>query len=236
MRQRRKAANHKTAAADKASRLQKSNSLSRRKSPTVKSYDMHLPKKSYDEHDSIYRVSSRERMRNETRQQPTTEEYINRDTYQISWKDDATGDDLLNSLVTFQTIFDKKPDPNPTGLSDLLEQGAQELRRQHEPIVEQKEEEANVRPEGAPLTLSFRDGPAHGALTLYHTMKMNNAAERMAAYGNLSFLMRSSVVCSLYLIRFSFRRRLHPLHAGQQRSFGLDPKTGQKRGTASHAG
>lgn len=112
------------------------------------------------------------------------------DSYQISWQDE-TGDDILTSLRTFQTIFEENPHGSE-GLSDLLEIRAQELRLQK--IYEQEqqalmEQQQQMEPNRPPkrtdcLTLSYRDGPEHKHLTLYHTMKMTGATERMNAYGN----------------------------------------------------
>ncbi|KAG1190025.1 hypothetical protein G6F35_013994 [Rhizopus arrhizus] len=104
-----------------------------------------------------------------------------KDNYEISWKDDGTGDDLLSSLVTFQSIFETTD--KDEGLSDLLEQKAKELKNQKlksdEPIAQE------VLPPRLSdcLTPSYRHGPKHNPLTLYHTMKMKTGQERTQAYG-----------------------------------------------------
>lgn len=160
-----------------------------RKNPSMVSYERHLPRPTYSQQDSIYRGKRLNHKAssdiNDGTQQQDLSKY-NKDSYEISWQDE-TGDDLLTSLRTFQTIFDEKPHGSE-GLSDLLETRALELKRQK---IEEKEQLANqqlMEPNRPPrrsdcLTLSYRDGPAHKHLTLYHTMKMNGPTERMTAYG-----------------------------------------------------
>lgn len=162
-----------------------------RKNPSMVSYERHLPRPTYSQQDSIYRGKRSDHKASSDINDGTQQQDLNRynkDSYEISWQDE-TGDDLLTSLRTFQTIFDEKPHGSE-GLSDLLETRAQELKRQQ---IEEKEQLANqqrMEPNRPPrrsdcLTLSYRDGPAHKHLTLYHTMKMNGPTERMAAYGKI---------------------------------------------------
>lgn len=154
-------------------------SLSLRKKPTVKSYDKHMPRPTYSENDSIYRINRPEnehRIDNATTQANAQQQA---DDYQISWKDDSTGDDLLGSLKAFQTIFAEQPEEENSGLSDLIERKAQELKMQKS-IEAQKSSEPV---EAASSPVNRRNGPPHRALTLYHTMKMQGPGERMAAYG-----------------------------------------------------
>lgn len=159
-----------------------------RKTPTLKSYEKHMPKPTYSQKDSIYHIEQAEE--DERKQQESkkakTVSVIQPDNYKMAWNEDETGDDLLSSLVTFQTIFEEKGNGNE-GLSDLLEQRTQELKRQ-----KLREQQDALKPrknqEGLPprqpdcLTLSYRNGPRHNPLTLYHTMKMHNEQERMGAY------------------------------------------------------
>jgi hypothetical protein len=120
-----------------------------------------------------------------------THQQDSNDSYEVSWQDE-TGDDILTSLRTFQTIFEENPHGSE-GLSDLLEIRAQELRlqtiheREQQALMEQQQQmEPNRPPKRADcLTLSYRDGPEHKHLTLYHTMKMTGPTERMNAYGKV---------------------------------------------------
>jgi hypothetical protein len=154
---------------------------------------MHMPKPTYSQDDSIYRVND---PRSNKDEQMAVDEgralksaQYTKEGYKISWKEDETGDDILPSLVTFHTIFEEKGDDSPDGLSDLLEQRARQLRDQK---LREKEEalfpNQHEIPELPPrlqecLTLSYRSGPKHNALTLYHTMKMQTQKERLQAYG-----------------------------------------------------
>ncbi|KAG0780563.1 hypothetical protein G6F22_010018 [Rhizopus arrhizus] len=154
-----------------------------RKTPVLTDYEKRISKSAYSQQDSIYRF--------EKENNKTTKENLNRpasimttdikDNYEISWKDDGTGDDLLSSLVTFQSIFETTD--KDEGLSDLLEQKAKELKNQKlksdEPIAQE------VLPPRLSdcLTPSYRHGPKHNPLTLYHTMKMKTGQERTQAYG-----------------------------------------------------
>ncbi|KAI8140074.1 hypothetical protein BJV82DRAFT_625035 [Fennellomyces sp. T-0311] len=164
-------------------------SIYKRKTPSVKSYDKHMPRPTYSAQDSIYRTAQGDVQNSHlSNQQPkNTLDYA--DNYQISWKDDATGDDLLGSLKTFQHIFAEQPTENTQGLSDLLEVRARELKRQREEQANQAaatpvdpDEMLTEPPAGQVFTLKYRKGSPHYALTLYHTMKMQGASERMAAY------------------------------------------------------
>lgn len=154
-----------------------------RKTPVLTDYEKRISTSAYSQQDSIYRF--------EKENNKTTKENLNRpasimttdieDNYEISWKDDGTGDDLLTSLVTFQSIFETTD--KDEGLSDLLEQKAKELKNQKlksdEPIAQE------VLPPRLSdcLTPSYRHGPKHNPLTLYHTMKMKTGQERTQAYG-----------------------------------------------------
>ncbi|KAI9312694.1 hypothetical protein BX666DRAFT_1985692 [Dichotomocladium elegans] len=167
----------------------KSNSICQRKRPTVKAYDKHLPPPTYSSSDSIYGIgvsnSSQTDMVECNKNDYQSNTQYN-DDYQISWKDDATGDDLLNSLKTFQDIFSVQPEENQ-GLSDLIETKAQELKlqkiKQKQEQLAKKDDQATPRKRATDCyTLSTRQGPPHRALTLYHTMKMKSTAQRMEAY------------------------------------------------------
>lgn len=173
-------------------KAKRSNTL--RKTPTLKSYERHMPKPTYSQKDSIYRIDDDDNYRK--RQEEGTdknmrpnngEDLQKQDDYRMAWKEDGTGDDLLSSLVTFQTIFEEKGNENE-GLSDLLEQRAQELkyqklREQAEALNPKKSEEDVVPPRRSDcLTLSYRNGAKHNPLTLYHTMKMTGEQQRMSAY------------------------------------------------------
>ncbi|GAN09266.1 hypothetical protein MAM1_0255c08791 [Mucor ambiguus] len=166
-----------------------------RKTPTLKSYERHMPRPAYAQQDSIYRIEQDDlEKREETNRKTTTSttnellEKAAQDNYQISWKDEGTGDDLLTSLVTFQTIFEEKAVNENEGLSDLLEQRTKELQSQklmQHHITKEEDEELPPRLSDC-LTMSHRNGPRHNPLTLYHTMKMNGEKERMNAY-NIAF-------------------------------------------------
>ncbi|KAI9252443.1 hypothetical protein BY458DRAFT_523000 [Sporodiniella umbellata] len=155
---------------------QRSNTI--RKTPSLKAYEKHLPRPVYSQQESIYRI--------ETPLRENTEKHKNAvfssdeaDKYEISWKEDETGNDLLSPLVVFQSVFDSTDNDN--GLSDLLEQKAKELKSL-KCKAEQKRE--NVIPPRLSecLTISYRQGPQHNPLTLYHTMKMSTGIERSHAY------------------------------------------------------
>ncbi|KAI9486432.1 MAG: hypothetical protein EXX96DRAFT_474831, partial [Benjaminiella poitrasii] len=179
-----------TISSSKAVTSKRSNTL--RKTPTLKAYERHLPKPTYSQDDSIYHIKPVEeeplKRRDKARSTINKEQKSTSDNYQISWKDDSTGDDILTSLVTFQTIFEEKGDDNK-GLSDLLEQRTEELKHEklhrEKSTSKQKSEQLPPRMQDC-LTLSYRQGPRHNPLTLYHTMKMKDEKERAAAY-NLAF-------------------------------------------------
>ncbi|CAO3609217.1 unnamed protein product [Cunninghamella blakesleeana] len=177
------------------STVSRNGSFMLRKKPSIISYERHLPRPTYSEYDSIYRIqqanqynNNNHNNNNDNNNNPSLKQYQD-DSYQISWKDD-TGDDILSSLKTFQTIFDEKPYDN-NGLSDLIEIRAKEMQLQS---LHEKEEEAilqqqlisssNQKPprRNDCVTLSYRNGPQHRHLTLYHTMKMKGPSERMGAY------------------------------------------------------
>lgn len=157
-----------------------------RKTPTLRSYERHMPKPTYAQKDSIYGIEVEESKENKKTKANSTQS-LQKDSYTMAWKEDETGDDLLSSLVTFQTIFEEKGNGNE-GLSDLLEQRTKELKyqklREQQDSLRSKSTEPDLPPRQPDcLTLSYRNGPRHNALTLYHTMKMHGEQERMCAYG-----------------------------------------------------
>ncbi|KAI8884868.1 hypothetical protein K501DRAFT_247198 [Backusella circina FSU 941] len=166
-----------------------------RKTPTLRSYEMHMPKPTYSQDDSIYRVNDPRSSKDDEVANGIDEKGISnseqytKEGYKISWKEDETGDDILPSLVTFHTIFEEKGDDSPDGLSDLLEQRArqlrdQKLREQEKALFPNQHEIPELPPRLKEcLTLSYRTGPKHNPLTLYHTMKMQTQKERLQAYG-----------------------------------------------------
>lgn len=111
------------------------------------------------------------------------------DNYEISWKDETTGDNILDSLKTFQTIFAEQPEDCPAGLSDLIETRAKELKEKRAEEAANRKEKADGNPlddlvkQAGCFTLSSRHGPPHNALTLFHTMKLGDSVARRAAYG-----------------------------------------------------
>ncbi|CAO3587375.1 unnamed protein product [Absidia cylindrospora] len=162
-----------------------------RKKPSSHSYERHLPRPTYSQLDSIYRSQQEQQLDKDSGNDHSVQQDLNKynkDSYEISWQDE-TGDDILSSLRTFQTIFEEKPHGSE-GLSDLLEVRAQELKMQkiyekeQQELMDQQQVEPNRPPKRSDcLTLSYRDGPQHKHLTLYHTMKMTGPNERMNAYG-----------------------------------------------------
>lgn len=188
--------------AKRSSSLRSKNSITKRKVPTQESYERHLPRPSYSPEDSIYRVPSvksgqgRYHQRQQQQQQQEHQQYQHDEKtehdYKISWKDDSTGDDLLDSIKTFQDIFAAQPEDKSTGLSDLLETRAHQLKQERsmQQLAPRNNEndpppEHIIRNRHGCYTMSCRKGGPHRALTLYHTMKMNDASQRMAAYGKL---------------------------------------------------
>lgn len=164
-----------------------------RKTPTLRSYEKHMPKPTYSQKDSIYRIEQEEEeeRRQQENKKSKTITVAQQDNYKMAWKEDETGDDLLSSLVTFQTIFEEKGNGDE-GLSDLLEQRAQELKRQklkeQQDALKPKKNQESLPPRQPDcLTLSYRNGPKHNPLTLYHTMKMNGEQERMSAYSKYEY-------------------------------------------------
>ncbi|GAA5800107.1 hypothetical protein HPULCUR_005529 [Helicostylum pulchrum] len=163
--------------------LKRSSTL--RKTPTLRSYERHMPKPAYAQKDSIYRIEVEESKEDKKAKANNTKS-LQKDSYTMAWNEDETGDDLLSSLVTFQTIFEEKVDGNE-GLSDLLEQRTKELKyqklREQQDSLRSKSTEPDLPPRQPDcLTLSYRNGPRHNPLTLYHTMKMHGEQERMCAY------------------------------------------------------
>lgn len=149
-----------------------------RKTPNLKSYDKHLPKATYAQQESIYRFDQQATTQNTKEiKQDLTGLLKQKDSYKVSWKEG----DVLPSLVTLK-IFEEKGHNDNEGLSDLLEQRAKELKQiQAKPIVTEIKE---ILPPRQPdcITLSYRNGPKHTPLTLFHTMKMKSEQERLAAY------------------------------------------------------
>ncbi|KAI8363913.1 hypothetical protein BD560DRAFT_491427 [Blakeslea trispora] len=175
---------------EKKSRVVKrSNTL--RKTPTIKSYERHMPNPVYAHQDSIYRVEKADEHKINGEDcklsRPTSE--LLQDNYKISWKDEGTGDDLLTSLVTFQSIFEEKKNTSQ-GLYDLLEQRTQEIKAKNIRAMQKASKPKNTEELPPPLedclTISYRHGPPHNPLTLYHTMKMSSSKDRLKAY-NLAF-------------------------------------------------
>ncbi|CAO3664655.1 unnamed protein product [Rhizopus stolonifer] len=165
--------------ANKPNVIESHRSSTLRKTPSLIAYEKQIPKPVYLQQDSIYRMEKPCKDDSEKVKSPTSI-VDTTDKYEISWKEDGTGDDLLSPLVTFQTIFDTT-DKND-GLSDLLEQKAKELKSQRFKVEEEPKEILPPRLSEC-LTLSYRKGPQHNPLTLYHTMKMNTGKERTHAYG-----------------------------------------------------
>ncbi|KAI9485004.1 hypothetical protein BDB00DRAFT_851777 [Zychaea mexicana] len=223
-------------------------SICRRKTPSIKSYEKHLPRPTYSAQDSIYRMidptaspapavhgnvkksdsqhssvqsdHSSVTTMNTTTTMTTSTVVHQQDGYQISWKDDTTGDDLLNSLKTFQTIFAEQPGESAAGLSDLLEVRAQEMKRQRAEQAAHSgnsnlalsEEEEMEPPAGQVHTLKYRRGPPHYALTLYHTMKMRGPGERKVAYDTaFDHCIRANSGLSGWIKRQSEREPPKPL-------------------------
>ncbi|CAO3580791.1 unnamed protein product [Absidia cylindrospora] len=171
-------------------------SFIQRKRPSNISYERHLPRPTYSELDSIYSGQQQQKQQQQQHLEKTYEAenaksqgpqpHHNKDSYEISWQDE-TGDDILPSLRTFQTIFDEKPHGSE-GLSDLLESKTQELKIRN---IQEKEQHDGMDQQTEPnrppkrndcLTLSYRNGAQHTQLTLYHTMKLKRSKDRMAAY------------------------------------------------------
>jgi hypothetical protein len=158
-----------------------------------------MPRPAYSQQDSIYRIEQAEAERAAQRNTKkartsslTDQHQQQQDNYQISWTEEGTGDDLLTSLVTFQTIFEEKGNDNE-GLSDLLEQRAREIKyqklREQQEAMRPKSAEADLPPRQSDcLTLSYRNGPRHNSLTLYHTMKMKGSGERLQAYSKCRWI------------------------------------------------
>lgn len=177
--------------ANNNSQMKPKRSSTLRKTPTLKSYEKHMPKPTYSQEESIYRIEDETKDGGRKHAEETKKDLNDileqKDNYTVSWREEGTGDDLLTSLVTFQTIFEEKGNENE-GLSDLLEQRARELkyqkmREQQEALHPNKKQDESLPPRHPDcLTLSYRDGPKHHALTLFHTMKMKNEKERRQAY------------------------------------------------------
>lgn len=181
-------------ATKRSSSLRSKNSITKRKIPTQEAYEKHLPRPSYSPQDSIYRVPSIKSAQGRHQQQQHQQQHDEKTEhdYKISWKDDSTGDDLLDSIKTFQDIFAEQPEDKSTGLSDLLETRAHQLKQERsmQQLAPRHNEndpppEHVIRNIHGCYTMSCRKGGPHRALTLYHTMKMNDASQRMAAYGKL---------------------------------------------------
>ncbi|OBZ82570.1 hypothetical protein A0J61_09379 [Choanephora cucurbitarum] len=166
--------------------VRRSNTL--RKTPTIKSYEKHMPNPVYDHQDSIYRVDRADGQsnsdENSRHNRPRSE--LLHDDYKISWKEEGTGDDLLPALVTFQTIFEEKKNTDQ-GLYDLIEQRTKEIKAKNMQKVSEPKKAEDLPPRlDDCLTISYRHGPRHNSLTLYHTMKMPSSKDRLKAY-NLAF-------------------------------------------------
>ncbi|KAI9015315.1 hypothetical protein CLU79DRAFT_766206 [Phycomyces nitens] len=167
---------------------QRQTSLLIRKKPDPMTYEHHIPKPVYSLEDSIYGVRIQTPRQEESRAKTLVDNTATankpNENYEISWKDEE-GDDLLKSLQTFQSIFDEKAEHDVDGLSDLLEQRAKQLKERQEQarkeaLEPKRPQKASRRPDC--LTLSYRQGPSHKHLTLYHLMKMTGPAQRVDAY------------------------------------------------------
>ncbi|KAI9277665.1 hypothetical protein BC943DRAFT_176778 [Umbelopsis sp. AD052] len=166
-----------------------------RKNPSVLSYNKHH-RKDISPSDSIYDGNKKSRRTSNLLSDDqsmishtTIDSYCsNDDKYEISWKDEAAGEDILEPLRCFIDIFEKKPDDTPDGLSDLLEDGARRLRMEKEAaaheaeLARKRELEQQLPPRLEVLTPSYRHGAPHKSLTLYHLMKCKHRSERLAAY------------------------------------------------------
>ncbi|KAI7874193.1 hypothetical protein K492DRAFT_211713 [Lichtheimia hyalospora FSU 10163] len=200
----------------RSSSLRSKNSISKRKIPTQESYEKHLPRPSYSPEDSIYRVPSIKSGQGRDQQQQRLQQQHDETTehdYKISWKDDSTGDDLLDSIKTFQDIFAAQPEDKSTGLSDLLETRAHQLKQERSmQHLATRHNENDLSPEHVTknihgcYTMTCRKGGPHRALTLYHTMKMNDVSQRMAAYGTaFDHCVRSNSGLSTWIQKSSHR-------------------------------
>lgn len=185
--------------------------LNLRKKPSVLSYNKHR-RKDIEPSDSIYDASRESRRL--SAQVPddrsmfshtTIDSYCsNDDKYEISWKDESAGEDILEPLKCFIDIFEKKPDDTPEGLSDLLEDGARrlklekELAAQEAELARKKQLEEQMPPRLEVLTPSYRHGSPHRSLTLYHLMKCKHRSERMTAYSKW-IRISLDVVTHLYI-------------------------------------
>jgi hypothetical protein len=170
-------------------------SLSLRKKPSVLSYNKHH-RKEISPSDSIYNADKKDRRTSNQLSDDqsmishnTIDSYCsNDDKYEISWKDESAGDDILEPLKCFIDIFEKKPDDTPDGLSDLLEDGARQLKLEKESAAQEaelarkRELEEQLPARLDVLTPSYRHGAPHKSLTLYHLMKCKHRSERLAAY------------------------------------------------------
>ncbi|KAL0094239.1 hypothetical protein F4703DRAFT_1817299 [Phycomyces blakesleeanus] len=190
---------------------QRQTSLLIRKKPDVLSYEQHMPKPVYSLEDSIYGVKIQAPRQDDSRSKTFVSDNTSKtsnqtENYEISWKDEE-GDDLLKSLQTFQSIFDEKAEHDVDGLSDLLEERAKQLKeRQEQSLKAALEPKPPQKPSRRPdcLTLSYRQGPSHKHLTLYHLMKMPGPAQRVDAYERaFSHCVRSNSGLASWLERQS---------------------------------
>ncbi|KAI8577467.1 hypothetical protein K450DRAFT_251796 [Umbelopsis ramanniana AG] len=166
-----------------------------RKNPSVLSYNKHH-RKDISPSDSIYDGNKQSRRTSNLlsddqsmTSHTTIDSYCsNDDKYEISWKDETAGEDILEPLKCFIDIFETKPDDTPDGLSDLLEDGARRLKMEKEAAAQEAELarkrqlEQQLPPRLEVLTPSYRHGAPHRSLTLYHLMKCKQRSERLAAY------------------------------------------------------
>lgn len=179
----------------KAQTMPAARSLSLRKKPSVLSYNKYR-RKEIEPSDSIYDATSKAKRSSiqvaddrSMVSHNTVDSYCsNEDKYEISWKDDAAGEDILEPLKCFIDIFDKNPDEKTDGLSDILEDGTRNLQMQKKLAAQQaelarkKQADEKLPPRLDVLTPSYRHGPAHKSLTLYHLMKCKQRKERLMAY------------------------------------------------------
>ncbi|KAG0176312.1 hypothetical protein DFQ29_006296 [Apophysomyces sp. BC1021] len=181
-RQRRRAGNKAKPAPQRTQSLKSTGSICLRKTPSLKMYEKHDPR--YTQPDSIYRMPIKQQRETLNIGSNKTIAESDDDDYKISWKDES-GDDLLSSLRTVQSIFAEKPEDDQEGLSELLEERAKQLKMRQTMEKHEVESDSAKKPPRREdcITLSYRDGPVHRPLTLYHTMKMQGSGERMNAYG-----------------------------------------------------
>lgn len=185
-------------------------SMIQRKRPSIQSYNKHLPRPPYAPNDSIYRAHMKPAAVTSQEQPTSSTEYCNDPSSDIRWFDDTSNIDLVLSFMVFDTIVSDQPDDSIFGLTDLIEERTKQLHDSLFDTAEEQgdEEEHKSRhddnggiqgstaatatsssaSQSSPSickkchTLSSRQGPTHHPLTLFHTMKLVNAKERLETY------------------------------------------------------